>query len=132
MSEHELQERVTTLERHLRNMRMAVIVIVAFFLYEALMPDELRPGRDARVEEHVKTRELTLVDAAGEPRARLDVGDDGARLVLRDRAGNRVRVGARALGIGVRDGADVIEQLSVDARGVEVYDRAGDVIGRLP
>ena len=64
MPEHELQERVTTLERHLRNMRMAVIVIVAFFLYESLMPDELRPGRDAGIEDLVKTRELVLVDAA--------------------------------------------------------------------
>ena len=32
MPDHELRERVTTLERHLRNMCMAVIVIVAFFL----------------------------------------------------------------------------------------------------
>ena len=133
MPDHELRERVTTLERHLRNMRMAVIVIVAFFLYESLMPDELRPGRDAKIEDAVKTRALVLVDDAGDVRARLDTADDGVgRLVLRDRAGNRVRLGARMLSFGVRDGADVIEQLKVNARGVEVYERDGSVVGRLP
>jgi len=58
--------------------------------------------------------------------------DGGARLVLRDGAGNRVRVGAGALVVGVRDGADVVEQLRVGARGIEAYDRAGNVVGRLP
>ena len=133
MPEHALHERVTSLERHLRNMRMAVIVIVAFFLYESLMPEELRPGRGGKIEERIETRELVLVDDAGDVRARLDAADDGAgRLVLRDRAGNRVRLGAHALSFGVRDGADVIEQSNVGARGVEVYDRDGAVVGRLP
>ncbi|MDD9806145.1 MAG: hypothetical protein OXU50_06570 [Gammaproteobacteria bacterium] len=133
MSNDEIHNRVTALERHLRNMRMAVIVVVAFFLYESLMPPELRPGRQAKIEDSVKTRELVLVNESGDARARLDVTDDGgARLVLRDGAGNRVRVGAGALVVGVRDGADVVEQLRVGARGIEAYDRAGNVVGRLP
>ena len=133
MSDNELRERVTSLERHLRNMRMAVVIVVAFFLYEALMPGELRPGHNQEIEDRVKTRELLLVDDVGDVRARLDTTDDGGgRLVLRDRAGNRVRLDARALGVGVRAGADVIEQLNLEAGGIEVYDRAGNVVGRLP
>lgn len=133
MSNDEIHNRVTALERHLRNMRMAVIVVVAFFLYESLMPPELRPGRQAKIEDSVKTRELVLVNESGDARARLDVTDDGgARLVLRDGAGNRVRVGAGALVVGVRDGADVVEQLRVGASGIEAYDRDGNVVGRLP
>ena len=37
MPEHALHERVTSFERYLRNMCMAMIVIVAFFLYESLV-----------------------------------------------------------------------------------------------
>ena len=40
MPRHELQRRVTTLERRLCDVCMAVIIIVTFFLYESLMPDE--------------------------------------------------------------------------------------------
>jgi len=133
MPNDEIHNRVAALERHLRNMRMAVIVVVAFFLYESLMPPELRPGRQAKIEDSVKTRELVLVNESGDTRARLDVTDaGGALLVLRDAAGNRVRVGAGALAVGVRDGADVVERMRVGAGAIEAYDGAGNVVGRLP
>ncbi len=133
MSNDEIHNRMTVIERHLRNMRMAVVIVVAFFLYESLMPPELRPGRHEKIEDSLKTRELVLMDEAGDARARLDVTDQGgARLVLRDRAGNRVRLGADTVVVGVRDGADIVEQLRIEARGIEAYDRAGNVVGRLP
>jgi len=133
MSNDEIHNRVAALERHLRNMRMAVIVVVAFFLYESLMPPELRPGRQEKIEDSVKTRELVLMNESGDARARLDVTDaGGARRVLRDGAGNRVRVGADALAVGVRDGADVVERMRVGAGAIEAYARAGNVVGRLP
>ena len=37
-----LQRRVTTRGRHLRNVRVAALVIVAFSLYESPAPDGLR------------------------------------------------------------------------------------------
>jgi len=133
MSNDEIHNRVAALERHLRNMRMAVIVVVAFFLYESLMPPELRPGRQEKIEDSVKTRELVLMNESGDARARLDVTDaGGARLVLRDGAGNRVRVGADALAVGVGDGAGVVGRMRVGAGAIEAYDRAGNVVGRLP
>jgi len=91
MSNDEIHNRVAALERHLRNMRMAVIVVVAFFLYESLMPPELRPGRQEKIEDSVKTRALVLMNESGDARARLDVPDAcGAPPVLLDGAGHRV------------------------------------------
>jgi len=126
----DFERRMLTAERHIRNMRLAVIVVVAFFLYESLMPPELRPGnRD--IQEVVKTRELILVDQRGETIARLNASrdeqrqKDGAQLVLSDSHGNRITVDADAIKLFVREEVDTIEQLSITPREVVIYNKDG-------
>ena len=120
------EQRLLTMERHLRNMRLAVIVIVAFFLYESLMPAELRPGsRD--IQEIVKTKELVLVDKRGETIARLytpkdeQLQKDSAQLLLSDSLGNKVVVNSDAIRLYVREGTDTIEQLRITPHDGVIY-----------
>ena len=124
------EQRLLTMERHLRNMRMAVIVVVAFFLYESLMPAELRPGnRD--IQDIVKTKELILVDKRGETIARLSVPrdersqKDSAQLVLGDSQGNRITLNSDAIKLFVREEVETIEQLSITSNEVVIYNKDG-------
>ncbi len=126
----DIEHRLLTMERHLRNMRMAVIVVVAFFLYESLMPAELRPGnRD--IQDVVKTRELVLIDSRGEAIARLSVPEDEqlqkerAQLVLSDSLGNRTTLDSDAIKLFVREDVDMIEQLSITPRELVIYNKDG-------
>ena len=126
----DIEPRLQTMERHLRNMRMAIIVVVAFFLYESLMPAELRPGnRD--IEDIVKTRELVLIDSRGEMIARLSVPRDEqlqkerAQLVLSDSLGNQITLDSDAIKLFVREDVDTIEQLSITPREVVIYNKDG-------
>ena len=132
----DIEHRLLTMERHLRNMRMAVIVIVAFFLYESLMPAELRPGnRD--IQDIVKTRELVLIDPRGETIARLSVPRDeelqkeGAQLVLSDSLGNRLSLNSDAIKLFVREEVDTIEQLRITPREVVLYNKDGTQVNSL-
>lgn len=124
------EQRLLTMERHLRNMRMAVIVVVAFFLYESLMPAELRPGnRD--IQDIVKTKELVLIDRRGETIARLSVPrdersqKDSAQLVLSDSQGNRITLNSDAIKLFVREEVETIEQLSITSDEVVIYNKDG-------
>ena len=132
----DIEQRMLTMERHLRNMRMAVIVVVAFFLYESLMPAELRPG-DRDIKDVVKTRELILIDQRGESIARLSVPRDEqsqreqAQLVLSDSQGNRIRLNPDAIKLFVREDVDTIEQLSITASEIVIYDKDGTQVNSL-
>ena len=124
------EQRLLTMERHLRNMRMAVIVVVAFFLYESLMPAELRPGnRD--IQDIVKTKELVLIDKRGETIARLSVPrdeqsrKDSAQLVLGDSQGNQITLNSDAIKLFVREEVETIEQLSITSDEVVIYNKDG-------
>lgn len=131
------EQRLATIDRHLRNMRMAIIVVVAFFLYESLMPDELRPGNRG-VQETVKTHELILLDNNGETLARLKANRDDqqveeyAELVLSDSTGNQITVAADAIRLFVRQGVDTVERLSIEPNTIEIYDQSGNIMNRLP
>ena len=132
----DIEQRMLTMERHLRNMRMAVIVVVAFFLYESLMPAELRPG-DRDIKDVVKTRELILIDQRGESIARLSVPRDEqsqreqAQLVLSDSQGNRIRLNPDAIKLFVREDVDTIEQLSITPNEIVIYDKDGTQVNSL-
>lgn len=131
------EQRLATIERHLRNMRMAVIVVVAFFLYESLMPDELRPGnRD--IQDVVKTRELILLDSNGETLARLKADSDNqqtteyAELILSDSVGNRMAISSDALRLFTRQHIDTIERLSIAPNKIMMYNESGTPTHQLP
>ena len=132
----DIEHRLQTMERHLRNMRLAVIVVVAFFLYESLMPAELRPGnRD--IQNVVKTRELVLIDSRGEAIARLSVLEDEqlqkerAQLVLSDSLGNRTTLDSDAIKLFVREDVDTIEQLSITPHELVIYNKDGTRVNSL-
>ena len=126
----DFEQRLMTIERHLRNMRLAVIVIVAFFLYESLMPAELRPGK-RDIQDIVKTKELVLVDQRGETLARLyaprdeQLQKDSAQLLLSDTLGNKVALNSDAIKLYVREGADIIEQLRITPHDIIIYNEDG-------
>lgn len=132
----DIKHQLMTMERHLRNMRMAIIVVVAFFLYESLMPAELRPGnRDIR--DIVKTRELVLVDQRGETIARLStpknehLQKEQAQLVLSDSLGNQITLDSDAIKLFVREDVDSIEQLSITPREIVIYNKDGTRVNSL-
>ena len=89
MSEPEFSDRITFMERKLQRIRLAIIVIAAFFVYQAIGPLTFGEER-VEVLETVKARELLVVDELGKVVAYLSVGEDGAELVLDDAAGNRL------------------------------------------
>ena len=126
----DIEKRLLTFERHLRNMRLAVIVVVAFFLYESLMPAELRPGK-RDIQDVVKTRELILIDQRGEMIARLyapqdeELQKESAQLVLSDSIGNQITLNSDAIKLFVREDVDTIEQLRITPNEVVIYNDDG-------
>lgn len=79
----ELTQRVNLLEKTIRNMRIAVIIIAAFFLYESIAPAGFGQ-MDVRVMEKVKLKELMVLDENNQMRVRLSVAEDGPQLLLED------------------------------------------------
>ena len=130
MENGNLQSRVEKLERHLRNMRMAVVIVVAFFVYESLMPPELRPGR-APVHKTLHTEELVVTDGSGEIFARLLIDDRKGRLVLSDFTGKQINLNPSALGLSIPSNGEAIEQLRITSDGVFIYNAEGQKIGEL-
>ncbi len=131
MSEYELSDRIKSMERNLQRMRLAIIVIAAFFVYEAIGP--LPFGRDrVEVKETVKVRELLVVDERGETIAYLGADDDGAGLILDDDAGNRLDARSAVIRL-MAPGVDRrVERLRIDGEGVEVHGGAGRTTGGSP
>ena len=76
----DLQARLTTLERHIRNMRLAIIVVVAFFIYESLAPSGFH-DRTHRLNK-IETQDLRIVNERRETLLRMAQGDNGANIVL--------------------------------------------------
>lgn len=93
LSAQELAQRLSVLERHTRNMRLAIIVIVAFFIYEALAPD----GFHDRTHQlsNIETQDLRIVDAQRETLLRLSANENGAAIVLNGVDGARTTISPR-------------------------------------
>ena len=130
MSEHEFSGRLDLVERNLQRMRLAIIIIAAFFVYQAIGP--LTFGEDeVEVREAVKVRELFVVDENGQTIAYLGAGEDGARLTLDDVAGNRLDATAGTVSLAAWGGTGHVEGLRLQGQGIEAYDVDGRVIGTL-
>lgn len=93
----DLQARLAALERHVRNMRLAIIVVVAFFIYEALAPSGFH-DRTHRLTK-IETQDLRLVDEHRETLLRMAQGDDGASIVLRGGNGEQTIIRPASLTI---------------------------------
>ena len=124
MSEHEFSEQIKKMESNMQRMRLAIIVLAAFFIYEALGP--LPFGRDrVDIQQEIKARELFIVDARGEVIAYLGSDETGAGLFLEDVDGNRLDARPDALRLMSIDGDQRFERLRVTGDGVKVYDENG-------
>ena len=88
--DHKIPQRLEVMEKTVRNMRIAIIMIAAFFVYQALAPSGLWKGIE--VKEIVKMKELIIIDDHGHEWARLGAGSDGGRLILDNEAGNRFEI----------------------------------------
>ena len=131
MPEHEFSKQMELMNRNLQRMRLAIIVIAAFFVYEAIGP--LPFGGDRiKVQEAVKVRELFVVDARGETVAYLGADDGGAGLILDDAVGNRLDARPATVRLMSAHGDGWVERLRIWGEGVEAYDDRGRVTEVFP
>lgn len=91
----DLERRLSTMERHVRNIRLAVIVIAAFFIYEALAPDGFRERTHTLTQ--IETRELRVVDEHRNTLLRIGAGENGAAVVLNGKEETRTTIEPHAL-----------------------------------
>ncbi len=131
MPEPEFSAQIKLMERNLRRMRLAIIVIAAFFVYEAV--GTLPFGRDrVAIQETIKVRELFVVDGRGETIAYLGADGGGAGLILDDAAGNRLDARPAALRLMAPGGGRHVERLRIQGESIAAYDGNGRVIGTFP
>lgn len=112
MSERELSDRMTFMERKLQRIRLAIIVIAAFFVYQAIGPLTFG-GERVEAWDTVKVRELLVVDELGKIVAHLNAGEDGAELVLNDAAGNRVVATGAGIVLTAPEDGSRVERLRI-------------------
>lgn len=121
MSERELSDRVTFMERKLQRIRLAIIVIAAFFVYQAIGPltlgtmtfGEGRGGEQVEVQRTVKAQELIVVDELGKTVAYLSAAAGGAKLVLHDADGNRLVATAPGVMVTALEDGVRVERLRI-------------------
>ena len=132
MSEkNELLDQLKQMESKIQRMRFAIIVIAAFFVYEALGP--LPFGRErVDIQQKIKARELFIVDGRGETIAYLGADDAGAGLFLDDAAGNRLDARPAAISLMTLRGDQRVNRLKVKENGVEIYDGSGRISDVFP
>ena len=126
----EINQRLARMERHLRNMRMAVIVVVAFFVYDALMPSELRPGR-AKTHSILKTEELVLTNRSGDIFARLVVDEDKGVFNLHNMDGAQTRLTPTGTILSDDDDGTTVQRLRITPQGISLYDEKGRLLNKI-
>ena len=131
MSESEALEQFKLMKRDLQRMRLAVIVIAAFFVYEALGPFTFKEERVA-VQDMVKVKELIVVNDFGERIAYLGGDETGAGLILDDEAGNRLEARPSGMSLMVPEKADLVVRLRMQAGGIDLYDVGRQLIRTFP
>ncbi|MGU9978203.1 MAG: hypothetical protein ACNYNY_05980 [Candidatus Oxydemutatoraceae bacterium WSBS_2016_MAG_OTU14] len=121
MENTELLQRVNILEKTIRNMRIAVIVIVAFFLYESIAPAGFGQ-MDVRVMETLKLKQLMLLDQNNQVRMRLTSDEDGGQFILEDaEAGSRVVINDKGFNILESSDSGWQRALHISKKGLMKY-----------
>ena len=128
--DHKIPQRLEVMEKTVRNMRIAIIMIAAFFVYQALAPSGLWKGIE--VKEIVKMKELIIIDDHGHEWARLGAGSDGGRLILDNEAGNRLKLSPDVIRILKTAGDGYIEQVQLDDSNMIFYDEDGKPLDIFP
>ena len=82
MSEQDLEERVRSLERVVKIMRIAIIIFVGFLLYDVISKDS---GSSIIFADKIKSREFVLLGPGDEPIGHWDFKDtNGLKMYAKD------------------------------------------------
>ena len=123
-----LEERFEKIEKYVRNMRLAVIFIVAFFVYDALTESGILGRESFTSADTVRARELLIVSERGA--SMLRIGTDANQqieLIIDNEAGERLRMDAGALSL-LQTGAHQqrVRRLRLEADELKRYDMDGN------
>ncbi len=130
MREEDFPDRMEALEKNVRNIRIAVIIIAAFFLYETIAPSGLGKG-DLRVMNTVKLKELVILDSENREQIRMYADEEGGQLVLNSHNDVRLHLTGEGVSAMLPSPTGYVEHLRIDNEGVSAYDRSGSLIGTL-
>ncbi len=89
----DLTQHMQEFERHIRHLRLALIIMVAFFVYDSLSEFRDRPHRLKSIE----TQAMHIVDKQGRSLMRLGVSETGAILTLNDQSGRQLEISPHAI-----------------------------------
>ena len=126
MSEQtELKERVEKLEKYVRNMRLAVIVIVAFFVYDALTEAGILGQQSSlpMTTDTMRTRELLVIAPDNTGMLRIGAGaNQQLELTLDNEDGERLYLEAGSLGLLQTDrNQQRVHRMLVDSEDIHFY-----------
>ncbi len=99
IGEMTLEERVKTLERLHRNARIAIIILVGYFIYDVISLDS---GSDIIYAYKIKAKQFELVDGVGTIFASWKVSDEEnseAAIVLENAEGQKLRLTASEISL---------------------------------
>ena len=126
MSEQtELKERVEKLEKYVRNMRLAVIVIVAFFVYDALTEAGILGQQSSlpMTTDTMRTRELLVIAPDNTGMLRIGAGaNQQLEQTLDNEDGERLYLEAGSLGLLQTDrNQQRVHRMLVDSEDIHFY-----------
>ena len=121
------ERRMREMERQIRNMRLAIIVVVAFFIYDTLAPDGFRDRTHTLT--RIETQELRVTDDRGRILMRLGANDAGGAIHLENPDGARLTMDARAIVMRPLAG-EALPRLEILPSGVRTYGKPGAQTGR--
>ncbi|MDG0996075.1 MAG: hypothetical protein P8O97_02895 [Gammaproteobacteria bacterium] len=118
ITEMTLEERVKTLERLQRNARIAIIILVGYFIYDVISRDS---GSDIIYAYKIKAKQFELVDGVGTIFASwkvLDEENSEAAIVLENGAGQKLRLTASEISL-LSGGSNPSPDVVIDRQGID-------------
>ena len=112
-----LEERVKTLERLHRNARIAIIILVGYFIYDVISRDS---GSDIIYAYKIKAKQFELVDGVGTIFASLKVLDEENAepgIVLENWQGQKLRLTASEISL-LSGGSNPSPDMVIDREGL--------------
>ena len=118
VTEMTLEERVKTLERLHRNARIAIIILVGYFIYDVISRDS---GSDIIYAYKIKAKQFELVDGVGTIFASwkvLDEENSEAAIVLENGEGQKLRLTASEISL-LSGGSNPSPDVVIDRQGLD-------------
>lgn len=127
-----LKERIEKMEKYVRNMRLAVIFIVAFFVYDALTESGILGQKSSTaIADTMRTRELLVISRHDASMLRVGTNQDQQiELTIDNEAGERLSLDAHAIGLLQTDRHQRrVQRFRLEAEKLEFYDANGFALG---